>query len=230
MIQKFLIRAARKFVLPRLPLKNRLPLRYQAALSLNECENELKHLSSVISDGATAIDVGANSGLYSYKLSKHFRKVLAFEINDDLTEELAACNPGNIEIINRGLSSKDDRAVLYIPVLEGRLLTGWASLQPGNCPSTEEHIEKTVEICQLDAFQLNAVAFIKIDVEGHEVEVLKGAYETIQTNRPHLMIEIKQENLEWVSKFFETLNYRMYQLQDLIGISGSSENYFLIPG
>lgn len=229
MIQKFLVRAARKLILPRLPIQNRLPLRYRTSLLLNECENELRYLSTVIASGETAIDVGANSGLYSYKLSKQFQKVLAFEINDDLTQELSAYNPGNIQIINQGLSSRSDRAVLYIPVLEGRPLTGWASLQPGNCPNAQEHVEKSVEICQLDTFQLQSVSFIKIDVEGHEVEVLKGACETIKRHRPHLMIEIKEENLECVSKFFEVLSYRMCQLQDLINVPGSKENYFLIP-
>jgi len=183
----------------------------------------------VIPKGETAIDVGANSGMYSYKLSKQFKKVFAFEINDDLTEEITAYNPGNIEVIKQGLSSKVDRAVLYIPVLEGRSLTGWASLQPGNCPDTQEHIEKPVEICPLDTFQFQSVSFIKIDVEGHEIEVLKGACETIKIHRPHLMIEIKEENLEWVTKFFGTLRYRMCQLQDLINVSGSKENYFFIP-
>lgn len=227
--QKFVIKAIRKTLLSILPLDKRLPLRYQAALSLGECESELRHLQRVIPSVGSAIDVGANAGMYSYKLSQHFEKVFAFEINADLTQELSACNPGNIEIVHKGLSSDVDSATLYIPIYQGHPLTGWASLQPGNCPVAQDHLEKPVEVCRLDDFQLDTVSFIKIDVEGHEVEVLKGAYDTIKTHRPHLLIEVREENFERVSDFFAPLHYRTCQLHDLVGVPGSEGNYFFIP-
>ncbi len=228
-IKMFFLKGMRKLFLPLFPLGRRLPLRYQAALALSECESELRHLSDIIPTGTTAIDVGANAGMYAYALSQRFKKVVAFEINDDLTDELAAYNPGNIEIVHQGLSSKVDHATLYIPIFKGRPLTGWASLQPGNCPDAKNHLEKSVTISRLDDFQVQDVSFIKIDVEGHEMEVLKGASETIAAHRPHLLIEVREENLNQVSEFFAPLKYRICQLQDLIQVSGSPGNYFFIP-
>jgi FkbM family methyltransferase len=230
MIQRFLIKAMRRLLLPRLPLPTRLRWRYAATLRLRECEPELQHLFAVVTAGDTAIDVGANSGLYTYSLAQRFQRVLAFEINADLTSELAAHNPGNIDIVHQGLSDRAGVATLYIPILKGRPLTGWASLRPGNCPDTEIHLEKSVNIERLDdRTDLQSVSFIKIDVEGHEREVLQGAYETIKTHRPQLLIEVKSENLAWVSQFFAALNYQYCQLQDLIGIPGTQENYFFMP-
>ena len=107
-------------------------------------------------------------------MSKLFTTVYAFEINDSLTCDLQCAGLKNVRVINKGLSSKAGQATLYIPVLNGLPLVGWASLAPNSCPETDQHVQKQVETCTLDSFALSEVSFIKIDVEGHELEVLRG--------------------------------------------------------
>ncbi len=219
----------RKIISLIIPARKKLPFYYWLRLLEDSCENELRHLHRITAQGETAIDVGANQGLYSYNMSKRFRKVYSFEINDELTGDLIAYNPGNIEIINKGLSSQNSDAILYIPVLNGIPLTGWAGLTPGLCPDTQEHIEKHVSIITLDSINTESVSLIKIDVEGHEVEVLKGALQTLKCNRPVVIIEIQQQNIDEVNALFDELNYQQNKLQDLIGVVGSRSNYIYVP-
>jgi FkbM family methyltransferase len=211
------------------PSKYKLPLIHKLELLNSSCENELKNLHRICSKTNTAIDVGANQGYFTYSMSKLFSKVYAFEINEDLTKNIASYNPGNIEIINKGLSSKTENTILYIPIVDDFVLTGWASLTPNNCPNAQKHLKKQVQICPLDTFNINDVSFVKIDVEGHELEVLKGAIQTITSYRPVILIEIKESNLNAVDEFFKQLNYLKYKLEDLIGIPGSKENYIYVP-
>ncbi len=219
----------RKGVLNRIPSKKRLPFYFWLCQFEGFLETELLHLNAIAKSKGVAVDIGANQGLYSYKMSQIFSKVYSFEINDTLTGKLVAYNPGNIEIINKGISSQTGNAVLYIPVLKGQPLYGWASLSPNNCPDTREQIEKPVDICPLDTFHLDNVSFIKIDVEGHEVEVLKGAVQTLKDCRPTVLIEIKEENLSEVCRLFEGIDYQQQNLQDLVGIKGSEQNYIFAP-
>jgi FkbM family methyltransferase len=224
------LRFARKFVVPNLPSKMRLPLRYWIHINGEGHENELEYIQSFLpSKPGIAVDVGANEGMFSYALSQHFKKVYAFEANDMLTQNLSDYSSGNVEVFHQGLSSKIGSASLYIPVRESIPLVGWASFEPGNCPGVHEHIEKTVPITTLDFLQLTDVRFIKIDVEGHESEVLRGAYNTILKSRPTILVEVKEENLKDVTSFFEELNYRMTKLEDWINISSSPENYIFVP-
>jgi FkbM family methyltransferase len=226
------LRFARKFITPALPANLRLPLRYWIHVTGEEPEEELRYLTSLFpkeTSNATAIDVGANMGMFSYVLSKHFKNVVSFEANDALTANLNAYNPGNISICHQALSSKHGNATLYIPVRDSIPLVGWASLSPGNCPGVDEHIQKPIEIVTLDSLDILDVKFMKIDVEGHEVEVLKGAYNTISKFRPTVLIEVKSDNLDRVSEFFSNINYRMTKLEEWNNKVSTPENYIFVP-
>jgi FkbM family methyltransferase len=228
-IDRMLISGLRRAVLPVLPRSRRLPFRYWLQARRGNGEQDLLHLDLFLAGGEVAVDVGANEGLYSYRLSRRFTHVFAFEVNDALTGDLAAYNPGNITIIHQGLSSREGSATLYIPVKNRRPLTGWGSLAPGNCPETQAHIEKTVSICPLDRFGLERVSFIKVDVEGHEIEVLKGASQTLARSRPVVLVEIKKQNRDELFALFGGLGYQVWRLQDLIGVPGSEEDFIFRP-
>lgn len=212
------------------PKRLQLPLYYWLHLHESYCENELKYLNEFCKGTKVAVDVGANVGFYSYALSKKFCKTYAFEVNSKLINYLKFYNSANIEVINKGLSSRSGNATLYIPIRsDGYAVSGYASLQPNNYPEAAEHQEINVSLCTLDEFNLLDVEFIKIDVEGHELEVLNGSIQRLIRCRPIVLIEIKYENLVNVFNYFDELGYSRYQLEDLIKIVGSTENYIFLP-
>jgi len=225
----FVSRALGKIVYPFLPSRLRLRLRYWLAAVDGLHEPELRMLPRLVSKTDLAIDIGANCGFYAFRMSKIFSKVYAFEINDELTGDLLKYNRGNISVVNVGLSSEAGETTLYIPVLNGLPLTGWASLAPGNYPDATDEIKKPVKIATLDSFQLGNVSFVKIDVEGHELPVLEGAKQTLAKHRPTVLIEIKEKNRPAVFQLLSELKYERRNLEELTGVQGSPENYIFIP-
>ncbi len=211
------------------PVSKHLPLRYKLSELEGSGEPELTYLDRMLQSRQTALDIGANIGMFSYRLSGLVTRVVSFEINDELITELAAWNPGNIEIVPKGLSSTEGEATLYIPVLNGQKLVGWASLAPGNCPDTNEHFTKKVHIVTLDSLKIRNISFIKIDVEGHELEVLRGARETLAASRPVLLIEIREQNLEPIRKLLSELGYAETTMKALTRHDGQEGNYFFVP-
>jgi FkbM family methyltransferase len=193
------------------------------------CEPELLHLDQFIASTGTAIDIGANVGLYTYALSKRFDRVYSFEINESVSGLITKYNPGNIELIHCGLSSSAGAARFYVPVASGMTLAGWGSLNKDNLPGAEKLIEKDVELKRLDDFGIAGVGLIKIDVEGHEVEVLKGAGETIQRSRPIVLVELKKEHMQDVKAWFLEFDFKHCRLEDFAGVPGHRSNHIFVP-
>jgi FkbM family methyltransferase len=225
----FLSRALGKTVCPLLPARWQLGFRYRLAAADGLLEAELRMLPRLVSKKDVALDIGANVGFYAYRMSQIFSKVYAFEINEEVTGDLRNYNPGNITIMPVGLSAQAGEATLYIPVLNDLPLIGWASLAPGNYPQATGELTKTVKIATLDSFGLSNVSFVKIDVEGHELHVLEGAKQTLRTNRPMVLIEIKENHRAAVLELFSELNYVARTLSDLLGVEGSPDNYIFAP-
>ena len=222
-------RVAQKTIYPLLPRRARLPFVYWLQWFAGDVEPELANAGSLCEARGIALDIGANIGLWSYRLEKIFSKVYAFEVNDDVTGDLIGLASPRVELIHMGLSSKPGKLTLYIPVSKGVQLNGWASLQPGNCPDTNEHVTKKVEVRTLDSFGLRDVSFMKMDVEGHELEVLHGARETLAASRPVVLLEVKEYNVEKVAAFFEELGYEEVKVGRATVLEGVAANHVFRP-
>lgn len=71
----------------------------------------------------------------------------------------------------------------------------------------------TVDVKTLDSFRLTNVSCIKIDTEGHETSIIKGALNTIEENKPTIVVEIKRKNLEEFRGLMTNLGYRNKSLR-----------------
>jgi hypothetical protein len=87
------------------------------------------------------------------------------------------------------LSDHEGIATLYVPRrASGSSLHIIGNL--GNVYARDNMDEVRVRVATLDSYGFKKVGFIKIDVEGSEMEVLAGARETIRINRPNMLIEL----------------------------------------
>lgn len=171
-------------------------------------EPEVRLMRRVCQVDKIALDIGANIGTYTYFLSRHAAEVHAYEPNPKLAERLIRLYP-NVHIRNAAVSDSEGELTLRIPVQNGRPQHELASVaQEFNDNEVVEHI---VIARTIDSEHHKNVGFIKIDVEQHELEVLKGALETIKDSRPIIMTEatplLYDEDLRTTFRFLTDLDY-----------------------
>lgn len=162
-------------------------------------EPELHELPKLVTPGSIAVDAGAHFGTYSYALArlvgKHGRVISIEPIEEDATFLATGARQLRlpVEVIQCALSSREGVADIHIPFLHGAQKTALSSLEPGEA-GTEEI--RQVPVKRLDDVLANvdkSVSFIKIDVEGHEIDVLTGATHTLATQKPNILIEINHD-------------------------------------
>jgi FkbM family methyltransferase len=178
-------------IMKSLPVSLRLPAWYAVKTVNGTIDDEIGYLRKKIIPNRIMVDVGANIGIYSYAFRNFCREIHAFEPQPACLKVLKAAAVKNVVVHPVALSDAAGTMELHIPRKKGSVLDGLASLRP---LSGDVIVEK-VEVATLDSFQFTGVAFLKIDVEGHEMNMLKGAVETIRRERPLVLIEIEQRHL-----------------------------------
>ena len=171
-------------------------------------ERRLLLLSEFVPPACTAVDVGAWWGPWTYWLSRRAESVWSFEPNPDLAMFLNGVVSGNVQVENVALSDRSGTETLFAPEEVGR--DALATLSAACSEEGARQID--VPIRRLDDYQLDAVDFIKIDVEGHEFRVLQGAEETLARCAPTLLVEIDQRlHDEPIQRIFDWLIAHGYQ-------------------
>ena len=152
-------------------------------------EPELLALRDMVRRGCTAIDVGANRGFYSHALARIARRVEAFEPNPAVAAFARAKLGRRVRLHEVALSDRDGTAAFYVPrTPEGHGMHLLGNL--GNFHRTPDLDRSEVRLATLDSFGFTDVGFIKIDVEGSELDVIAGARATIKRDRPNLLVEL----------------------------------------
>jgi FkbM family methyltransferase len=189
-------------------------LRYRQSRSAKLFPDAEMHLLPYLCDRhKTSLDIGASGGVYTVHLLRLSRRCVAFEPRPAEARELLAMlssvgAPASVEAV--ALSDRAGYSRLRILVAD----PGRSTIESMNLLQDEDGsdvVEINVPVRRLDAYALNNIGFIKIDVEGHEYAVLMGAKETILTNRPALIIEIEERHrhnaVADVMEFFAPLKY-----------------------
>lgn len=177
-------------------------------------------------DGVVGIDCGANIGVHTVEWAKHmygWGSVQAFEAQERVYYALA----GNLAINNCLNASAHYAAVgaecgqIKIPVANSLVPASFGSLELKQNKQNEfigqnvdysDDAMQAVQLKSIDSFQWPRVDFIKIDVEGMEVEVLTGAQDTISRCKPVMMIEIIKTDKVAVESFLSAQAYVIYPM------------------
>jgi FkbM family methyltransferase len=153
-------------------------------------EPELAVLADLLPRGGTAIDVGANQGIFAFALAGIADRVVAFEPNPDYALFARWMLRGRAEVHELALSDAAGRATFTVPLSEqGTAMHYAGSLKPTHAQFSRFKSYE-VAVRRLDDFNFADVRFIKADVEGSEREVLDGARETIARDRPVILLEL----------------------------------------
>ncbi len=178
--------------------------------------------SFVIADAVVA-DIGANAGYYSLVASAkaYAGSVFSFEPDQrsvrQLKENIHLNKITNIHPIELAISSVTSEFPLYLAGSENTGMTGLRK------PDTFTGSTESVQVIYLDEWVLllgvERIDLIKMDIEGSEMEALKGMKEVLQSFRPVLFVEICQELLsrfdarvEDIYTFLEGFSYQAYQI------------------
>jgi FkbM family methyltransferase len=179
----------------------------------NWFEKEIHFLRCFVKPGMTAIDIGANLGVYSLPLSRLVGpggRVFSYEPGGEaraLLEHSRVLNDlGNLEIIGTALSDRDG---------EGHL--GFAASSEARALGPAGTGE-AVRIASLDmesaARRWPSPDFVKIDAEGEEERIIAGGRAFLSTHSPLLMFEIKAANKvnTRLLTIFPAIGYRLFRL------------------
>jgi len=154
---------------------------------LDHDPNSLPIMLSYVKEGDTVIDIGAFIGDQTFAYAKKvggFGKVIAFEPNPTAFEclEHNMFDFDNVELRNEGVSDT-----------KGNIKLTDVATNAGM--TYAEKAKKGIKCVTIDSLKLNKLNFIKIDAEGFEHNILKGAIETIKKFKPIMVIEINNHAL-----------------------------------
>lgn len=169
-------------------------------------QGEVDMFDALVQPDHVVIEVGANIGAHTVPLAKRAAAVLAFEpqrlIFQTLCANVALNGLRNVRTLQAAVGAEP--GFTMIPDLDPDQEQNF-----GGMPATGHEYGEQTPIIPLDAIALPRVDFIKIDVEGMEIEVLKGATGMIQRFRPLIYVEDDREDKRDALRAYITqLGYR----------------------
>jgi FkbM family methyltransferase len=160
-------------------------------------------LEALVKPGDSVLDIGASTGLYTFELARLVGpsgRIHAIEPDPLSVARLENMRHGrpNITVYPVALSDRKGVATLHVPMVRGRRIAALSSLSVPSWRAGIDHQAVAVVLEPLDSIlpaDGRPVSFVKIDVEGHELAVLRGATATLRT-LPAMLIEIEQRHQE----------------------------------
>jgi FkbM family methyltransferase len=203
-------------------------LHYANQIRTNQFEGnepEYDRLELWVKPGDWVIDIGANIGHYTMKLSrlvKNVGRVFAVEPVQDTFEQLAANASRfpykNVTLINIAASDNEFVHSMKIPKMDDNGLDNYYMAQLiDDCTISDIR----VYCMSLDCFHFpEKIKFIKVDVEGHELSTLKGMKNLITRDHPTIVVE---GHTDEVISYLEMHGYEGYRFK------GSPNTLYEVP-
>lgn len=174
-------------------------------------EGEIDLFRQIVHQGDTVLEVGANLGAHTLALAQlvgEGGRVHAFEpqrlVFQTLAGNLALNSVTNVFAYQKAVGEAP--GCIMVPVLDYRQEVNWGGLELGGWEQGEE-----VEQITVDSLSLTACHFIKVDVEGMELSVLKGAAQTIRRFEPLLYVENdRADKSQALIDYLDELGYDLY--------------------
>jgi FkbM family methyltransferase len=173
-------------------------------------EPEFERLSDWVGEGDWAIDVGANIGSYALELSRlvgPLGRVIAIEpvpaTFHFLSRHVVLGGCANVTLLNLAASDHCRETGITLPSFESGLMNPYQA-------RLSETGEFRILTIQIDGLELEGpIRLVKIDVEGHEMNVLRGMRCLLERHRPVVVLEgDRQEFLD----FLAPMGYRRESL------------------
>jgi len=177
-------------------------------------------------DGVVAIDGGANIGVHTVEWARHMHgwgQVTAFEAQEFVFYALA----GNVAL-NNCLNARAKLAALgescgelAVPQPNYFAPASFGSLELrkrtepefiGQQISYEADACTTVPMVTLDSLALHRLDLVKLDVEGMELDVLRGGRKALADHHPIMVVEVIKSDKPALEASFNDLNYRVFSI------------------
>jgi len=203
-------------------------------------EPELDLIPYAVRNGETALDIGANYGLYSYHLARAVGLkglVYAFEpvpfTNQTFSRVATLLRFRNVKLFRKGCSDETKTLVFRIPVQSsGAIAAGLACISARNDSHEgwetqvrwDQTTEVECEVVRLDDHlpELRELSLIKCDVEGAELLAFRGARQLIDEHHPSVICEINPWyltgfgiQLHELTDFFLTRDYELFRYGEI---------------
>ena len=187
---------------------------------------EHRFLKTLDFEGKTVYDVGGHIGLITMFFARKVGatgNVVTFEPNPQnyaaILDHINLNGFANVNVLQMGLGSKRETLEFVVTgSARGSASPEKQKQYLGQKDGQVIYIEVDTLDNQIRANKLPKPDFVKIDVEGLEIDVLRGMTQTISNHRPEIFIELHGVN-EWeVVKLLLDLNYRVHQVEDGIDI------------
>ena len=191
-------------------------------------QGEAALFDQLVKPGHIVVEAGANIGSHTIHLAQlagDTGQVWAFEpqrlVFQLLAGNIALNSLTNVHCLQNCLGDVDGQTI-NVPVLDVNAVNNWGGLELGNYTEGEP-----VEVITIDSLDLPGCNFFKIDVEGMELQVLRGAEGTIRKYRPIIYTEAdRKDKNAALFDYLRSLDYRLYWHEPPLY---NPDNYFHNP-
>lgn len=189
---------------------------YSKHNNFEQLEPDFAVVKNLIKHGECVIDVGANFGFYTLFLSRLVgTKGNVYSIEPIprtykiLLNNINKLKLGNVEVFNYAISDKDGSVIMEIPKFDSGGENFYQSKIVANTEQDPSLISFKIDTKSLDSLlfaKSKEFSFLKIDVEGHELQVINGAMKLINRFKPVLYIEVSDNPDDNKTSSFELFN------------------------